>query len=129
MQELAPTPPRVGLVLQYLQERPTSPQIGGNLKKNLKGKNKPSHPPVSPTHSLTHSLTHSPPPNPLSCLPVNIPPPPPPPNPLSCLPLKIYPVKFKITRMNSDSVRKLLHTHCYPASDLSFFKLHPREVL
>ena len=24
MQELAPTPPRVGLVLQYLQDRPTS---------------------------------------------------------------------------------------------------------
>ena len=33
MQELAPTPPRVGLVLQYLQERPTSPFWGKFIKK------------------------------------------------------------------------------------------------
>ena len=35
MQELAPTPSRVDLVLQYLQERPT-PLLGENNNNNIK---------------------------------------------------------------------------------------------
>ena len=39
MQELAPTSPRVGLVLQYLQERPTPHTMGKNDSKD----NQPSY--------------------------------------------------------------------------------------